>query len=250
MKSRVLAIITALLAIGLLMATVGCEDNRDTVMSQLPTVADGTVKLRLEAEFTADQMSQISSDVIQKALEHGWIKTKKGYAKYYPLEGVKLMARDQEALTDSNGYYALSHPVQSSQMELSYNGYNLPSSAYIISEKNDRVEFIIEKKFAEASCCSDIDQTNMHKAPSLTATRSIPCNDYNGFLGNFVNYPSTDPRAWINFLFSDCDWAFSKFGCWQDHLPNRACNGAVNCSPAIGHSMNAHRHTKFKSPKG
>lgn len=70
----------------------------------------------------------------------------------------------------------------------------------------------------------------------------VHCNRFNGPNSDDVHYRKTNPKAWINFVGSDCDLALARSTvCWGHSYCNQS-GPAAGCSLKIGHSTRYHRH--------
>lgn len=70
----------------------------------------------------------------------------------------------------------------------------------------------------------------------------VHCNRFNGPASDSVHYKKGNPKAWINFVGSDCDLALiSSTVCWGHSYCNQS-GPAGGCSIKIGHSAKFHKH--------
>lgn len=70
----------------------------------------------------------------------------------------------------------------------------------------------------------------------------VHCNRFNGPLSDSVHYAKTNPKAYINFINSDCDIALANSTvCWGWSYCNQS-GPAAGCSIEIGHYNKFHQH--------
>lgn len=70
----------------------------------------------------------------------------------------------------------------------------------------------------------------------------VHCNRFNGPFSDGVHYAKTNPKAYTNFISSDCDIALANSTvCWGWDYCNQS-GPAAGCSIEIGHSTKYHKH--------
>lgn len=254
--------------------------NGQLPVESTEVVAHGTVYERLYIDLSDDDLDTIKREAprfLNRITLLGWVREGNRFYRMVPARDVRLRFGN-EVIDVRNGSYALvaqesAAPGERRELKRalterraatsSVGGYaalpfevslqNVPipgEHLQILSEDVGRdpmdpvrLDIVENVDFRELKAQMHHDHASTAQSASAPMER---CMDYNGPMSNGGNYGVNDPRAWVNFVCSDCDLAGAGrcVSCWTDHFVGgcQLHHGKV-CSYYIGHSSSYHKHS-------
>lgn len=214
----------------------------------------GTAGIVLKIDLTSEDKKLLGKDFLQEVeKKYGWKRTKTGYEKFYPAQDGSLTINGKEVDVASDGTFAISEDDKYLDIQFKANGQEISTKL----EKNDsqNIDMVKTIDFKDFIKAMDGEMANPESGDisiqSEVGQKHYPgdrvhCNRFNGEYTDHIYYNHWDPRAWRNFIGSDCDWAFLSYDCENDYTSNTKCRGLQsaynyrNCSWALGHSNRYH----------
>lgn len=199
-------------------AALGCRGDG-------PSGATSVVSL-VQATLPAEELARLPQGFEARAAELGWRRTPTGFEGTFPIPDAELLHHNA-VVTESSG---AAPKIRTAQGLMPLRAVRDPRTGRAIYQ-------LVVPFGPEAECC-------VGAAAAGDEPMEGRCLDYNGTYTDGKNYPKSDPRAFRNFIGSDCSIALSRGYCGGDHI-NGGCyknHGGKLCSDLIGHSSSYHTH--------
>ncbi|MED3622651.1 hypothetical protein [Neobacillus thermocopriae] len=227
----------------------------DSVKAQNENVT-GTAGIILKIDLNSEDKKLLGKDFLKKVeKEDGWKRTKTGYEKFYPARDGSLTVNGKEVDLATNGTFAITEKAKLLDIQFKANGQEIHTKIENTKDKPQNIDLVKTIDFKDFIQAMDGEMVNSESGDisiqSEVGQRHYPgdrvhCNRFNGRYTDHVYYNHWDPRAWKNFISSDCDWAFFSYDCENDYTSDTKCRGLQsaynyrNCSWALGHSNKYH----------
>jgi len=202
--------------------------------------AEGRVFLATRANFNSQEIERIPQNIMKAAADQGWQMVPTGLQKREAIGSSTVLPSSQQL---PKGRYDVIAIIDDKRRPI----------AVLYKDEEVDIRFLTLASREGPAETIDVDiiwvrfgpRAIEHHIPDvhLQESAAYKCLDYNGWLGDQKHYPHYGPKAWINFLGSDCNLAYMQAACWRDNSPHAFCNGKGSCSLKINHSPKYHRHT-------
>lgn len=252
--------------------------NRNLLIEDSEVIAHGTIYLRLYIDLTDEEVRMINREhprFLNRISLLGWQREGNRFFRMVSAKNVDLHFGDEIVSVKSGRYAFLAEEDSASEQRqelrrlieekrakagikdgravlpftMSVRGVTIPAKDLEVANFDAGID---ESSPVKMDIIENIEyrtmKANMHHGHDSHGKSGSPmerCMDYNGPMSNGKNYAAHDPRAWVNFVCSDCDLAGAGrcVSCWNDHRVGgcQANHGKV-CSKYIGHSSSYHKH--------
>jgi len=210
------------------------------ILSLFPLAQAGEIEgsvigiIRFERSTDADKL--LTPEALKGS---GWQKTFTHFQRVIVFEKVSIRINDTRdvPLSDDGRFYFSVEPGLQKIEVLNPHGQVIAVRELVTDEQTLRLPIVLTNDLEKHACCSAAAENKE------TQTDAPPCRDYNGNLGDCINY-SSGWRKYTNFILSDCDYAMGAGYCWNELMPGVSCVhlGYTNCGYLIGHTSAHHCH--------
>lgn len=189
-------------------------------------------------------ITSLPDEVVDLYEKSGWIINEDySYRKTHLTTG-KLWVNGNEATINTDGSFEVPQDVDTITIK-----YTADGEEQIIS-KNEEGDFEVVNAVNLESLMDRMD--TIASETTVSARKGygdkyypgdwVHCNRFNGPFSDGVHYAKTNPKAYTNFISSDCDIALANSTvCWGWDYCNQS-GPAAGCSIEIGHSTKYHKH--------
>lgn len=255
--------------------TAPSVNRADLTPDESEVVVYGKVSMVLYIDLSDSDIRAIAKDhpkFFNKIGLMGWERKGTRFFRKAPATGIELRFEDQTARIQRGTYAILAEEGEGADLrnrlkerfevkargtageapfELTTGGIAIPQHMIELSAfdpgidessaLNADVTILVNYRELKAQMC----HLPKKGEPQRVTGPMERCMDYNGPWSDGKNHPVTNPRAWVNFICSDCDLAGAGkcVSCWLDHVRG-GCqkNHGKVCSHYIGHSSSYHKH--------
>ncbi|WP_053594312.1 hypothetical protein [Lysinibacillus sp. FJAT-14222] len=240
--------------------------NASIVNATEPAAAiqDGNVQgkagIVMKIDLTEEDKKLLGDEdeFLKEVEKEGWKKTENGYEKFYPAKNGSLTINEQEVELTANGTFAINEDDANLDIQFKANGQEIKTNVKNDKNKSQSIDLVKTINFKDFAKSMDGEMTSTENGKSSRSEVGqkhspgdrVHCNRFNGSVSNHRYYNHWDPRAWKNFVGSDCDYAFLSYDCQNDYTSNTNCRGLQsaynykNCSWALYHSNRYHYYGK------